>query len=90
MFVRQQRKESLLGIADGARAIGLDSKSYKISIEALENANLPAILHWNQNHFVVLHNISRKGNRFHIADPGKGLMTLSREDFLRSWAFGTK
>lgn len=81
---------SLLGIADGARAIGLNSKSYKISIEALENATLPAILHWNQNHFVVLHNISRKGNRFHIADPGKGMMTLSREDFLRSWAFGTK
>ncbi len=81
---------SLLGIADGARAIGLDPKSYKISAEALSRASLPAILHWNQNHFVVLHRISRNGGRFHIADPGKGMRTLSREEFMRCWASGNK
>ena len=81
---------SLLGIADGARAIGIVSKSYKLGTEALAQIPLPAILHWNQNHFVVLHRISRRGRRFHIADPGKGMRVCPREEFLEAWASGTK
>ncbi|WP_304630866.1 peptidase domain-containing ABC transporter, partial [uncultured Muribaculum sp.] len=42
-------------------------------------------LHWNQNHFVVLYRIDRRG-RYHIADPGKGLLTYSRDEFMRRWA----
>ena len=52
---------------------------------SFENAPLPAILHWNQNHFVVLHRISCRGERFHIADPGKGMYSLDRDEFSSHW-----
>ena len=45
---------------------------------------LPCILHWNQNHFVVLYKV-KKGKKFYIADPGKGLVTYSLEEFKQHW-----
>ena len=47
-------------------------------------APLPCILHWNQNHFVVLYKI-RRGKKFYIADPGKGKIRYNREEFRRHW-----
>lgn len=81
---------SLLGIADGAKAIGIETRSYKTSLEALEGMELPVIVHWNQNHFVVLHAITRGGRRFHVADPGKGMTTYTREEFMSHWASGER
>ncbi len=81
---------SLLGIADGARAIGLDSKAYRMTEDSLAQMELPLIIHWNQNHFVVLHRISRGGRRFHVADPGKGMTSYSREEFMSHWASGER
>ena len=46
---------------------------------------LPCILHWNQNHFVVLYGISRKGKRFRVADPAKGKTVYNRGEFCRGW-----
>lgn len=76
---------SLLGISDGAKAIGLESRAYRISADALTQLPLPAILHWNQNHFVVLHKVSHGGRRFFVADPGKGMTSYSHDEFLRHW-----
>lgn len=78
---------SMLGIADGARAIGLEAKAYRLPVEVFadEEFTFPAILHWNQNHFVVLHKVDRRLRRFHIADPGKGMLTLSRREFEEKW-----
>ena len=76
---------SMKGIIDGANLIGLECKAAKLTIEQLTKFPLPAILHWNQNHFVVLHKISKKGNIFHIADPGKGLISYSKEEFYSHW-----
>ena len=45
---------------------------------------LPCILHWNQNHFVVLYKV-KKGKKFYVADPGKGLVTYSLEEFKQHW-----
>lgn len=44
---------------------------------------MPCILHWNQNHYVVLYKV--KKNFFHIADPGKGLIKYSQEEFKKHW-----
>ena len=52
---------SLLGIGDAASKIGFDTDSESLTIEELLTAKLPCILHWNQNHFVVLYKI--KGNK---------------------------
>ncbi|WP_367949241.1 cysteine peptidase family C39 domain-containing protein [Hymenobacter sp. BRD128] len=49
---------SLLGIAEGAEAIGLRALGIKVSFEQLaEEAQLPCIVHWQQNHFVVVYDI---------------------------------
>lgn len=47
---------------------------------------LPAIIHWNQNHFVVLYKITKDYKTFIIADPAKGLSKLSKDDFLSHWS----
>ena len=50
----------------------------------LGKAPLPSILHWNQNHFVVLYKVKR-GKKFYVADPGKGLVTYGLEEFKQHW-----
>ncbi len=50
---------SLLGIAEAAEAIGMRSLAVKISLETLiTDVPLPCVVHWEQNHFVVVYEIS--------------------------------
>lgn len=79
---------SLRAISEVADSLGLDNESAFVSTVDLSLCPLPAILHWNQNHFVVLDRISRRGNRFHIADPGKGILALNKNDFEAAWIAG--
>ena len=52
---------SMLGISDAAESIGMHTQGVRASLEQLvEDVPLPCILHWNQNHFVVLYKVSRK------------------------------
>ena len=76
---------SLLGITEAAKKIGFKTISAKLTINNLKESKetLPAILHWNQNHFVVLYKI--KNNKFYIADPAHGLVKLNEERFKKSW-----
>lgn len=76
---------SIKGIADGAHAIGLETVTARVSLDELTELPMPCILHWNQNHFVVLYKVSRGGRRFHIADPAKGKYTCSREEMGERW-----
>ncbi len=75
---------SLLGISEAAERLGLHTVCGRMDIDRLRQVELPCILHWNQNHFVVLYKV-KHGNRFYIADPGKGLLTCSREDMELRW-----
>ncbi len=75
---------SLLGIRDAARKIGFYCISGRINIEELSSSTLPCILHWNQNHFVVLYKV-KKRKKFYIADPGKGLIVYSEDEFKSHW-----
>ena len=75
---------SLLGISRAAEKIGMRTVGGRLSYKDLkEKAPLPCIVHWNQNHFVVVHCI--KGKKVFVADPGKGLITYSREEFCNHW-----
>lgn len=77
---------SLLGISEGATSLGLDYLSFRCSVSALKNnLKYPTIIHWKQNHFVVLYKISKNCKYFYISDPGKGLVKLSREEFEEGW-----
>lgn len=78
---------SMLGISETANNIGLHTVCGQVSIEQLYNAPLPCILHWEQNHFVVLYKIKRK-KKFYIADPGKSLLIYSIKDFKEHWISG--
>lgn len=75
---------SMLGISNAAEKIGFHTVGCRISFDTLvEKAPMPCIVHWNQNHFVVVYRIRR--NKVFVADPGKGLMTYTKEDFCNHW-----
>lgn len=76
---------SLLGISEAAEAIGFEAKGYQMDEEGLTKALAggPLIVHWKNNHFVVLHQIKR--GKYYVADPAKRLVEYSREFFLESW-----
>lgn len=80
---------SLLGISKAAEEIGLKTIGGRVSLDTLvEEAPLPCIAHWDQNHFVVIDRVTRRRGgdyTIHIADPGKGLRSLDRKTFCDHW-----
>lgn len=75
---------SLLGISETAEKIGFRTRGVKLTTDQLKEIELPCILHWNQNHFVVLVSIAK--NRMRIADPAKkGIITYNRSEFETHW-----
>lgn len=76
---------SLLGIAVAAERIGLKALSVKINFQKLINeAPLPCIVHWNQNHFVVV-TPNSTAKRIEVADPANGIIKYTREEFCNHW-----
>ncbi|CAM4413395.1 ATP-binding cassette, subfamily B [Pedobacter westerhofensis] len=75
---------SLLGISEAAEKIGLRTRASKIKYATLLQIDLPCIIHWDQNHFVILHRI--KGNKHYIADPARGSIVYSKAEFLMHWS----
>ncbi|MBV1775398.1 peptidase domain-containing ABC transporter [Burkholderiaceae bacterium DAT-1] len=71
--------QTTTAIIKGARSLGLEAKMLAVDFPTLGQLRLPAILHWNFNHFVVLERI--QGDTFTIADPALGRSTLSRDEF---------
>ena len=80
---------SMLGISDAAEHIGFRTSGVMISFEQLvKEAPLPCIVHWKQNHFVVVYNIKKDkkvGYRISVADPALGLVTYDEADFKKCW-----
>lgn len=76
---------SLNGISCAAKEIGLKSLCGTLTIKQLSKNIFPCIIHWNQNHFVVLYKVDKNGHRFWIADPQKGKYTLSIDEFKKHW-----
>lgn len=75
---------SMLGINEAANTLGLHTISARVTITMLGKAPLPSILHWDQNHFVVLYKV-KKGKKFYVADPRKGLVTYGLDEFKQHW-----
>lgn len=76
---------SLRDIMECTRRLGFRSEAVKIRLADVKCMPLPAILYWEQRHYVVLYRISRGGRLFHIADPARGKVRLGRDDFMRHW-----
>ncbi|HWF50013.1 MAG TPA: peptidase domain-containing ABC transporter [Solirubrobacteraceae bacterium] len=67
---------SLLGLTRGAEVLGFEAHAIKVSGSRLPELPLPAIAHWQGNHWVVVYSIDDDVVR--IADPDRGLQRLSR------------
>lgn len=75
---------SLKNVAKAAEHIGFRTLGVKLDLEKLKDeAPLPCILFWNQEHFVVLYKI--KKDKFFISDPAHGLIEYKKEEFLEHW-----
>ena len=74
---------SLLGLSDAAEKIGFRTLGVKLSFKKLEEAPFPCIVHWNKEHYVVVYKI--KKNTVYVSDPAHGLLTYTKEEFIKSW-----
>ncbi len=74
---------SLLGLSEAVESMGFKSLGIKLAFEKLREAPLPCIVHWNKNHYVVLYRI--KKDTVFISDPAHGLITFTKEEFIKHW-----
>ena len=74
---------NLLFLSDAAEKIGFRTLGVKLNLERLEEAPLPCVLHWNKDHYVVLYNM--KKGKYYVSDPGFGLITYTKEEFIKFW-----
>lgn len=74
---------NLLSLSEAAEKIGFRTLGVKLSLEKLEEAPLPCILHWNNNHYIVLYKVKR--GTYYVSDPAFGLLQYGKEEFLKLW-----
>jgi ATP-binding cassette subfamily B protein len=74
---------SLKAICRAASELGLAARAVKVSLRNLERMPMPAIVHWQGNHWLVLFDVSRTHVR--LADPAGGIQRLPRAEFEKKW-----
>ena len=76
---------SFLGLSEAADSIGFKTIGVKIPFEMLSGSvPFPCIVHWRQKHFIVVYKI--RNEKIWVADPAVGLITYSRDEFIKNWA----
>lgn len=83
MVLRQRlsatpRGVNLRMLVDFAAALGLAARPVRIGLLRVGELRLPAILHWNMDHFVVLEKVSKDGVT--IVDPARGRLRVSWDE----------
>lgn len=66
-------------LVEAARRYGLRLVGWRLEPESLSDLDMPVIVHWEFNHFVVLEGASR--GRWHLNDPANGRRSVSSETF---------
>lgn len=74
---------NLLGIVEAAETIGFRTLPLKIDFDTLNQVPLPIIVHWNQDHYVVLYKLSK--SRAFVSDPSHGLLSYTHSEFKNCW-----
>ncbi|MBR5602629.1 MAG: peptidase domain-containing ABC transporter [Bacteroidales bacterium] len=75
---------SMLGISMAAESLGFKTLGVHINFHQLKDeVPMPCIVHWKQNHFVVVYRIKR--GKVYVADPAHGLIKYDRKEFLSCW-----
>jgi ATP-binding cassette, subfamily B, bacterial HlyB/CyaB len=75
---------SLRGLMIAAEYLGFSPRPVQAELSQLKGDKLPAILHWQGNHYVVAYRITRR--RVHIADPAVGRLTLRWPEVQEKWS----
>jgi HlyB family type I secretion system ABC transporter len=75
---------SLRGLCAAAMELGLAARSVKASPRNLPEMPVPAIVHWEGNHWVVLYDVTETHCR--VADPAIGLRRFTRAEFEKRWS----
>ncbi len=74
---------SMFGIIKTAERIGMQAIGVELTWEQLQKeTDLPCIIHWNRNHFIVVYRIEKM---VHVADPAHGLIKFKPEEFQKLW-----
>ena len=79
---------SMLGISEAAEKTGFRSICVQVGYEKLQEAPLPCIIHWNQQHFVVVYKLNDR--YVWVADPGAGKLKYTKEEFCNCWLSSRK
>ena len=74
---------SLLGLSEAAEAIGFRTIGARITFEQLFQAPKPCVVHWDQEHFVVVYKLRK--SKVYVADPAFGLVEYSEAEFKKHW-----
>lgn len=75
---------SMMGISEAAESIGFRTMGVSLTPEKLfSTAPLPLVVHWKQNHFVVVYKVTR--DTVFVADPAFGLVKYTKAEFLKNW-----
>ena len=75
---------SLRGICHAATELGLSARALKVSLRNLSDLPLPAIVHWEGNHWMVLFEVG--ASRVRVDDPASGPRRISRTEFEQKWS----
>ncbi len=70
---------------NAGRSYGFEGSGYRVEPSCIEDLDLPAIIHWDFNHFVVLCGVNRKKNKVYINDPARGRVVVTLEEFDKSF-----
>ncbi len=74
---------SLSAIASAAESLGFASRPVKATLDKFAEQSLPAIAHWEGNHFIVVHEITKK--QVIVCDPAVGQRTFTHQEFTKGW-----
>jgi HlyB family type I secretion system ABC transporter len=74
---------SLKALCRAASELGLAARALKVSLRNLPMMPLPAIVHWEDNHWIVLYDVDEE--RVRVADPALGLRRIPRREFETKW-----
>lgn len=79
---------TFMDIATVGNEFGLKSLGLSLGFEELQYAQLPCIVPWKQNHFIVVYKINN--DKVLVSDPAPGLLiSYSHQEFQENWIYGT-
>lgn len=81
-----RESSSLSVLSAAAESLGFSTLGMKINFELLKDETpFPCIVHWKRVYYVVVYEINNKDNIVYVSDPAYGLISYSKDDFVRSW-----